>query len=178
MHRIFRNDVSIRYVDNGSKLSQTDINARTSGGLLGFWINYGASLHISGQAGMQWRVPVSIQLPLVGVLFIGVLFLPETPRWLIRKDKIEQAENTLSWIRKLPVQHEYLKNELKGIHAELRQELQETGAANPSTRAYLQNLWQECIRLDMLRRISVGVITQLIGQLSGINGISKSHRFR
>jgi hypothetical protein len=152
----------------------TNVLTHNIGGLLGFWINYGASLHISGQNEMQWRVPVSIQLPLVGILFIGVVFLPETPRWLIKKDQVEQAEKTLSWIRKLPSQHDYLQNELRGIHAELRTELRQMGTANILTREYLRDLFQECIRPDMLRRISVGVITQLIGQLSGINGISKS----
>lgn len=123
---------------------------------------------------MQWRVPVSIQLPLVGVLLIGIIFLPETPRWLIKKDKLEQAEKTLSWIRKLPTHHEYLQSELQGIHAEVSEELRQLGTANVSRTAYLQNLFRECIRPDMLRRISVGVLTQMIGQLSGINGISKS----
>lgn len=72
---------------------------------------------------MQWRVPLSIQIPLVGVLFIGVSFLPEAPRWLIKRDQVEQAEMTLSQIRKLPSQHDYLQSELRGIHAELRVEL-------------------------------------------------------
>lgn len=144
------------------------------GGLLGFWINYGCSLHVSGEDKMQWRIPVSIQIPLVGILFIGAIFLPETPRWLIKKDRIEQAEKALSWIRKLPLQHEYLQHELGGIHAELHEELRQMGTANASRAQYLRSLLQECIRPDMLRRVSVGVITQLIGQLSGINGISKS----
>jgi len=122
---------------------------------------------------MQWRILVSIQIPLVGILFVGAIFLPETPRWLVKNDRTEQAEKTLLWIRLLPPQYKYLQYEPGGTHTGLNEELRQMGSANVSRADYLRNL-QEFIRPDMLRRISVGVITQLIGQLSGIKGISKS----
>lgn len=46
-----------------------------------FWINYGSLLHSSGTA--QYVVPLSLQaLPAI-ILFFGMFFSSETPRWYV-----------------------------------------------------------------------------------------------
>ena len=143
------------------------------GGLCGFWINYGVSLGIGNDDNTQWRIPVSIQLPLAGLFLTGVLFLPESPRFLMMKDRFEEATTILCRVRNLSPTHPYLAQELTDIHNELQfeRQLQGTGAqVSEWTRTKL--LLKEACTRQMLRRISVGVITQFIGQLSGTYSLS------
>lgn len=143
------------------------------GGLLGFWVNYGCAKHIPGTNPTQWRIPVALQIPLVGVLVLGSFFLPETPRWLAKKDRLEQGVVTLARLRGLSRDHDYVQKEMFDINAELRIERAALGV-DSDTSAWIR--WKkrlaECVSPAMRRRISVGIITQMFGQLSGINGIN------
>lgn len=56
--------------------------------LTGF-ISYGCYFANYGE--FQWRFPLSVQLIPCTILFIGSFFLPESPRWLIGKDRHDQA---------------------------------------------------------------------------------------
>lgn len=49
------------------------------GGLVGFWINYGVSVNMK-KSHIQWLIPFIIQIPPAAALFIGTLFLKESPR--------------------------------------------------------------------------------------------------
>lgn len=143
------------------------------GGLLGFWVNYGCAQHISGTSPTQWRIPVSLQVPLAGILGLTCIFLPETPRWLAKRDLSEKALSVLSRLRGLSPDHDFVQKEMFDINAELRIERAALGV-DADTSAYMR--WKmrfsECVSPAMRRRISVGIITQMFGQLSGINGIN------
>ncbi|KAG2337459.1 general substrate transporter [Suillus weaverae] len=67
------------------------------GNMLAFWVNYSVSLNISpGQ--MQWRLPIIAQI-IPGALFLFfMLFQPESPRWLVERDRYEDAAAALSYI--------------------------------------------------------------------------------
>ncbi|KAJ6092979.1 hypothetical protein N7486_008268 [Penicillium sp. IBT 16267x] len=66
----------------------------TMGIMLAFWINYGSLLHLTGPA--MYLVPLAMQgLPAV-LLFVGMLLCNESPRWLAKQDRWEEARATLS----------------------------------------------------------------------------------
>lgn len=67
------------------------------GNMLAFWVNYSVSLDISpGQ--MQWRLPIIAQI-IPGTLFLFfMLFQPESPRWLVERDRYEDAAAALAYI--------------------------------------------------------------------------------
>jgi hypothetical protein len=44
--------------------------------------------------------------------------MPFSPRWLIKKDRDNEAIKTLSWLRKLPADHELIRVEYMEIRAE------------------------------------------------------------
>ena len=61
------------------------------------WVNYGVSIQIPfGET--QWRLPIIIQI-IPGVLFfVFMLFQPESPRWLVEKERYEDAAKSLAYI--------------------------------------------------------------------------------
>lgn len=68
--------------------------------VLAYWVGYGIS-HAEG--GVVWRVPIGIQM-LFAILGGIMLFLcPESPRWLVKVGRIEEAKYMLSRIRNLDV---------------------------------------------------------------------------
>ncbi|KAH7928126.1 hypothetical protein BV22DRAFT_1031122 [Leucogyrophana mollusca] len=76
--------------------------ALTVGSMLCFWVNYGSSLNIpSGE--MQWRTPFIVQMVPGVLLFVFMLFQPESPRWLVEKQRYDEAAQALSYIAKKPV---------------------------------------------------------------------------
>jgi hypothetical protein len=60
--------------------------------LVAFWIQYGSSF-IDGQA--VWRLPIGLQMVATVALHVTMYFLPESPRWLVAKDRHEEAFNGL-----------------------------------------------------------------------------------
>jgi len=84
------------------------------GGLVGFWINYGVNKGMRSNH-EQWIVPFAVQLIPAGLMFIGVWFIKESPRWLFSKGRREQAIKNLCWLRNLPENHIYIQEEIHGI---------------------------------------------------------------
>lgn len=68
------------------------------GGLVGFWINYGVDSTMA-PSHSQWLIPFAVQLIPSGLLLIGALWIPESPRWLFTKDRKEEAMKALCWMR-------------------------------------------------------------------------------
>ncbi|KAJ9149484.1 Sugar transporter family protein [Pleurostoma richardsiae] len=53
------------------------------------WV--GVGFYFVNAGGAQWRIPLAIQVLPPLLLACGVLFLPESPRWLIEKGRREEA---------------------------------------------------------------------------------------
>ncbi|CZR56424.1 probable plastidic glucose transporter 4 [Phialocephala subalpina] len=96
------------------------------GGLVGFWINYGVSLHVK-PGRPQWIIPFAVQLIPSGMLFVGSFWLRESPRWLMTKGKREQAIKNLCWIRELPEDEIYIKEEVYAIDQNIERQMQAGG---------------------------------------------------
>jgi sugar porter (SP) family MFS transporter len=56
------------------------------------WVGYGSS---KATGPFSWRFPLSLQVLPAIILGAGILFLPESPRWLLEHEKSEQAKRTL-----------------------------------------------------------------------------------
>ncbi|KIX03024.1 uncharacterized protein Z518_06574 [Rhinocladiella mackenziei CBS 650.93] len=52
---------------------------------------YGAHLHLSDNGNMDWRLPLWLQMACPGMVALVILFFPESPRWLVAKDRHEEA---------------------------------------------------------------------------------------
>ncbi|KAF8000998.1 hypothetical protein HF325_004787 [Metschnikowia pulcherrima] len=84
------------------------------GGIVGYWINYGVlqTLPISSQ---QWIIPFAVQLIPSGLFWGLCLLIPELPRFLVSKGKIDKARKNLAYLRGLSEDHPYSVFELENI---------------------------------------------------------------
>jgi SP family sugar:H+ symporter-like MFS transporter len=59
-----------------------------------------ATSNIDGKR--AYILPLGIVYVIPGILAIGMLFIPESPRWLLQMNKSEQARKSLTWLRPFP----------------------------------------------------------------------------
>lgn len=48
---------------------------------------------------MSWRTPLALQLVFIFVIGVGINFFPESPRWLLKMGRCQQARDVLQTIR-------------------------------------------------------------------------------
>jgi MFS family permease len=58
------------------------------------WVGLGSYFAKSGA--LAWRFPLALQALFPIILLIGSIWLPRSPRWLITKDRMEEARNILA----------------------------------------------------------------------------------
>jgi hypothetical protein len=52
------------------------------------------------------------------ILFIGMIFMPFSPRWLVHHDREDEARKVLAHLRDLPIDHELVELEFLEIKAQ------------------------------------------------------------
>lgn len=109
-----------------------------------------------GEFGGVWRVMLAVAaLPAIA-LFFGMLRMPESPRWLISKGRVQEALAVLMTIRS-PERAEAEMADVKHLTDEEKETM-------PTTWGALRNKW-------ILRILLVGIGLGVAQQLTGINSI-------
>jgi MFS family permease len=130
--------------------------AITWGILIMYFICYGCSF-INGTA--SFRVPWGLQIIPAACLFGGLLREPESPRWLLKKDREDEARDVLVLLHGNGNPHDpFVQQELQEIRAAVEEECSNSNAS-----------WLELFAPRMLNRTSIGVFTQIWSQLTGMN---------
>ncbi|KAK8062744.1 hypothetical protein PG997_014841 [Apiospora hydei] len=118
------------------------------------WIGYGGSFAM-GDA--QWRIPLAMQIPGALCLAIGVCFIPYTPRWLVQKDRVDDASRVL-----------------RSIHGDddlVAQELIQIGEQIHLEKLQVRVSWIAALRQlfsrQYIRRTSTATFILAMSQLSG-----------
>lgn len=71
----------------------------------------------TGQSEASWRLPLAIQIIPAVILGIGMLFFPDSPRWLLMKERDDDALKALTRLRRQPRDSLSLQNEYLEIRA-------------------------------------------------------------
>ncbi|KAH8655826.1 putative sugar transporter [Xylariales sp. PMI_506] len=135
--------------------------------LCGFWVNYGVEQHIANDNNNQWYIPVAIQLIPAGLLILTMPFSIESPRWLISQNRHEAALKALSWVRNLPADHEWVRNEVEEIQSQVTHEAELSGGKQSVFYGFT-HLADSSIR----NRILTSMALMLLQNLTGINALN------
>ncbi|KAI9667910.1 MAG: hypothetical protein M1821_000730 [Bathelium mastoideum] len=131
------------------------------GFLVAQWLGYGCSFSNSP---FQWRFPLAFQCIPAILLVSGVWFLTESPRWLMEKDRHEEARTVLYKLHAdgTPEKDEYIELEYR--------EIRDVIAAD---RLNSTTTWSSIVtRPSWRKRLLLGCGVQALGPLSGINVIN------
>ncbi|KAK6607557.1 hexose carrier protein [Botrytis cinerea] len=89
------------------------------------WVDF-AFYHLPS-TNLQWRLPLAVvSLPLSLVMMFMVFFLPESPRWLVRVGRTEEAAKNLSVIKDLSVEDDRIRFEIAQIESSLERQREAT----------------------------------------------------
>jgi MFS family permease len=147
------------------------------GFMIANWIGY-AGGYASGDA--QWRIPLAMQIPGGILLSIGCFFIPYTPRWLVGKERYDEAKAGTCSIRKSGTVVTYSQSVIIRLHGDrsevfLAQEftqihdqiLLESEGRNTNILISIQNLFSR----RYFCRTATACFILMMGQLSGSTGI-------
>jgi len=135
--------------------------------MLAYFASWGSSLHIDKNSYNSWVVPTSIHIMFAGIIFILSFFNAESPRFLIKKGKLDHAIANLSRIRGLPADHEVVVHEIHEIKHQLAEEQEAT--MGQGFKGYLREMF---LMPNNLYRIYLGLGSQLLSQWSGAQSIT------
>lgn len=129
----------------------------TMGIFLGHCTNYGTNNYDDST---QWRVKLGLCFAWAIFLVVGMLFVPESPRYLVEVGKFEEAKRSLGKSNKVTVDDPALLSELDEISAGVEAEKL---AGNAS--------WGELLsrKTKVFQRVLMGVMIQSLQQLTGDN---------
>lgn len=96
---------------------------------------------------------------------ILMTFQSESPRFLAKKGRWEDARKVLSRIRMLPEDHEYLTWELDSIRNQLESEQSDSGTT-------FMGKVKQILRTNIKKRLFIGMALMLLQNLSGINALN------
>ncbi|KAI1479910.1 general substrate transporter [Daldinia eschscholtzii] len=117
----------------------------------------------------SYRIPIGVQFLWAIILGVGLFILPESPRYFVKKGRIEEAAKALAFVRGQPLESDFVKDELAEIIANNEYEMQNI----PQT-SYIGS-WTACFKGSLssgnssIRRTILGTGLQMMQQLTGIN---------
>lgn len=153
--------------------------AITFGIMIAYWITYGTNFiggTGQGQSDAAWLIPITIQLAPALLLGIGMLFMPQSPRWLMMRGREEETLKVLSGLRGLSrdhtlVQMEFLELKAQNLFEKRISEHDHPDIQNSPFRLAVAGYKSLVSTKPNFRRTSVAVLTMVFQQWTGVNFI-------
>ncbi|KAF1849568.1 sugar transporter [Cucurbitaria berberidis CBS 394.84] len=137
------------------------------GSFLAYWINFACSKNSAKLGDWDWKTVQLLQLLAPVIIIVAISFCPESPRWLVKNDRLEDAVKALSAVRDDP---EVVQQEISDITRALQFEKDEISSGYAA-------LWKDkSIRKRLLLCILLNVGQQLTGQGSLNNYSTKIYQ--
>ncbi|KAF9892270.1 hypothetical protein FE257_002047 [Aspergillus nanangensis] len=127
---------------------------------IAYWMNYGVSKNIPPST-KQWRIPVGFQMVPGGAILIGLFFLKESPRWLMKQGRYDEAATSLAYMRRADRSSPIVHRELAEIRTSIEDEIAATEGAS----------WKEILQPANRVRFLNGFLIMFWQQFSGTNSI-------
>jgi len=125
---------------------------------LALWIDFGTSY---GSNSFSWRFPFLFPILLSIIVNLTIFTLPESPRWLVKKNRLTEARDIFSRIHDTDLEADIVNREIRDVQLSL--ELSQ----NVSLSAMLTMGPQRTFH-----RVVLAAVIQMFLQMSGINSIT------
>lgn len=135
--------------------------------MLAYFASWGSELHIKNGTSNQWVVPTTIHVMFAGIIFLLTFLNYESPRYLVKRGKDEEATANLARVRNLPIDHDVIIKEIADIQHQLHEEQEAT--LGQGWLGYLKEMF---LMPNNLYRIYLGLFSQLLSQWSGAQSIT------
>ncbi|KIY64080.1 general substrate transporter [Cylindrobasidium torrendii FP15055 ss-10] len=141
-----------------------ELGVNIFGVMLAYWVDFGFR---HNETGWQWRFPLSLQIVFALITVFFTCFLPESPRWLASKNRLEEAREVIYMLDTSTDADKRDRStdvELDMILEAIRVE-REAGTSS----------FADCFRNGnqrFLHRVLLGCGSQMMQQVSGINLIT------
>ncbi|KAI1120994.1 general substrate transporter [Nemania abortiva] len=126
----------------------------TLGVMTSYWVDYGVKINLPSITA-QWQIPVGLQLAPGAILGLGMFLCEESPRWLTKVGRREEALQALAWVR--GGDSPDVRSEFDEIVTSLEEEERLTNGVT----------WRECLLPINRYRIILVVVLQIGVQLTG-----------
>ena len=110
----------------------------------------------TGEKSVDWRFPLALQLLPAWILFVGMFFLPFSPRWLMMRHREEECIQSLCRLRRLDANDPVLRAEFLEIKATVLFD-EETEAEIKGHSGPL-GAWRTLFAPNMLKRVIIGAM--------------------
>ncbi|KAF9894439.1 hypothetical protein FE257_007942 [Aspergillus nanangensis] len=130
------------------------------GTAIAYWIDFGAHY---GPPDLVWRFPIAFQIFFGLIIIVGMFFLPDSPRYLISKGRVEEGEYVLAALGGWET-HDHETQMQKNLVVD---SIRASGAGSETKFSDLLTGG----RTQHFRRMLVGSSSQIFQQLSGCNAV-------
>jgi hypothetical protein len=135
--------------------------------VLAYFTNYGAALHIDSHSHNQWLVPTSLHIIFAGIVIILSFFQSESPRFLVKQGKVDEATQVMARIRQQAPDSEYITEQIASIQGALDHELEATQGVG-----WLGKVKELFLNKSNLYRLYMSTMVQFLSQWSGAGSIT------
>jgi hypothetical protein len=123
-----------------------------------YWIDYGFS---EVQSAAAWRCPIAIQLVFAIIVIFVIWGCPESPRWLAKHGRWEEAREVVCAVHDLKPDDLYVVEEMEAIRANLEMETEE---GNSKLGSVFKN-----DHLQTRRRVLLAYFALFMNQMGGVS---------
>ncbi|CAI7676404.1 unnamed protein product [Penicillium pancosmium] len=148
----------------------------TCGITISYWIDFG--LLFADPSEVAWRFPLAFQIFFAAIILVFVMFLPESPRWLILKGREDEAREVLSSLMGDETDEVFIDTEFIAIKATVLEmakgSFRDMFTMGPDRHfhrtmlAYVNQMFQQISGINLITYYIPTIIEEQIG-LSGIN---------
>ncbi|EPS26910.1 hypothetical protein PDE_01850 [Penicillium oxalicum 114-2] len=128
----------------------------------------------TGQSEASWRLPLAIQIVPAVILGIGMIFFPESPRWLMMKERDDDSLKALSRLRRQDRKSPTLQNEYLEIRASIMLEnafAREHFPGLSGFRLHAAQYLSLVTNWARFKRLAIGCCTMFFQQFMGCNAM-------
>lgn len=140
--------------------------ALISGGItISYWIDF--ALYWVKESSVSWRFPLAFQIIFPLGILPFILRMPESPRWLLKKGRTQDAIKVYSALEGVPTSHPIIREEISDVDKSIAAERNREGQAkNGIYLLFTQGKHRN------FHRAMLGIWAQIMQQITGINLIT------